>query len=261
MRASGKAKALAAAAAAAARAIEKPINKRSAPILQALRVTTTDAGLVFTGSNRDQQIAATAAAEVGEVGEVVVPAERLADLAAGLAPDATVTLTSDGTTLAITTGRSHWRLPTLPVADFPARLGLRDGADWIFPMACADRQRNALQRCDVHVRAGGQSGDLTDAAAWPCAGQSRGRRMRVRQRSCLGAFFDGGSRTRIVSRSRRAICSLATTIVGGPCGGFVVFIIVLHRGIVGSTATSWHETPSCSDHDIVSLDGFQHVSR
>ena len=128
MRFSAQAGALAAAIKAAGRAVEK---KPTAPILACVKIAAGTDGVAVTGTDLNLSVTAAAEADVAESGAVVLPAERLKILLSELPDDAEVTVAADGGTALAQCGRSRYKLPTLPVADFPNALTLDDGAiEW-----------------------------------------------------------------------------------------------------------------------------------
>jgi DNA polymerase-3 subunit beta len=75
-----------------------------------LRMTATDFNLELTAETE---------AQIDQPGVAVVPASRIAKLIGELPRNAEVTLSLDDERLLIVAGRGRWRLPTLPLSDFP----------------------------------------------------------------------------------------------------------------------------------------------
>lgn len=89
------------------------------PVLACLVLTATESGLTLSSFDYEVSSRVEVGADLDEAGVVLVPGRLLADIARSL-PAAPVTVQSDGTRLAITCGRSSFRLPTLPVEDYPS---------------------------------------------------------------------------------------------------------------------------------------------
>ena len=133
--------------AAAVRAACLATTERSPiAVLAFARLTAGTSGLAITGHNLDQCITTIVPAEFEDPGETAARATALVGLAEGLSPNATVTLEVDGPVLAVRSGRSRYRLPTIPVAELPparrsaralARLRLR-------PLRCEGSSRAPL---------------------------------------------------------------------------------------------------------------------
>lgn len=89
------------------------------PVLACLVLTAEDDGLTVSSFDYEVSSRIDIDADIDQPGKVLVPGRLLADIARSL-PAAPVTIQVDGTRLAITCGRSSFRLPTLPVEDYPA---------------------------------------------------------------------------------------------------------------------------------------------
>ncbi len=88
------------------------------PVLACLVLTATESGLTLSSFDYEVSSRVEVDADLDEPGVVLVPGRLLADIARSL-PGAPVTVQTDGTRLAIACGRSSFRLPTLPVEDYP----------------------------------------------------------------------------------------------------------------------------------------------
>ena len=120
MKLTAQASTLAAAAKAAAGAIDERTAKRS-PILAALLIDAVDYSLRFVGTDLDMAIAAKCSGDgiVEEPGCCAVAGEALSKLLAGIAPTTEVAVETIDSGLQIKAGRARYKLPALPVEDFP----------------------------------------------------------------------------------------------------------------------------------------------
>lgn len=87
------------------------------PILSSFLLTATDGKLTVTGTDLDIEAVDSAPADVEQSGNLCVDAKLLSDIAKKTGGD--VTLSEDGGQLLVTSGRSRFKLSTLPAADFP----------------------------------------------------------------------------------------------------------------------------------------------
>ena len=89
------------------------------PALGAVRLAA-GAGILTLGlCNGTTSIAMNITAEITTPGGAAVPAVKLADLVASFPPDAVIEIITDETVAAVTSGRSRFRLSTLPVDTLP----------------------------------------------------------------------------------------------------------------------------------------------
>lgn len=107
-----------------ARLLQQParlVNSKSTiPILDTVRLVAADGKLTATATDLDIEITASAPCDVEQDGEisVCVDAKLLAGIAGKLS-DGDVTITVDGATAIVKSGRSRFKLQALPVDDFP----------------------------------------------------------------------------------------------------------------------------------------------
>jgi DNA polymerase-3 subunit beta len=96
--------------------------KAVVPVLSGLLLDATGEDgteLVVTGYDFDARASVTLPATVTTPGRVVVSARLLAAIAKTVARDVDVHLCDDTGPLVVTCARSEWKLPTLPVEDYP----------------------------------------------------------------------------------------------------------------------------------------------
>jgi DNA polymerase-3 subunit beta len=155
-------------------------SKNIIPILSnlLLSVSTADGGTVTVkGTDLDIEITTTGAATVATAGAVTVDAKRLEDIVRKLPAAATIAVELlDGAQLTVKSGRSRFRLPTLPVADYPdiaaemagATTFDADIAALFKPVAFAistEETRHYLNGIYLHVIANSDDGERLRAVA------------------------------------------------------------------------------------------------
>jgi DNA polymerase-3 subunit beta len=110
-------KKLLAALSAAARAVEK---RSTVPILTHVLIEAQPSGaLIVTGTDLDITASTRVDANVDDAGSFCVPAATFSDMARKFESGADVSLALDGDVLTVRSGRSRFKLPTLPASDFP----------------------------------------------------------------------------------------------------------------------------------------------
>jgi len=94
--------------------------RASIPVLgNVCLLVAADGTLEGKATDLYQGVRARVACDVAEPGSCIANAKALKDLVSRL-PDGAVTLSLDGSALAVEAGRSRYRLPTMPADDFPA---------------------------------------------------------------------------------------------------------------------------------------------
>ncbi|HWF96655.1 MAG TPA: DNA polymerase III subunit beta [Xanthobacteraceae bacterium] len=124
MKFQAKAADLAAACGAASRVID---TKCQIPLLGNVLVTASEGAVAITGHDLDQSLTVTCPAEVAQSDSITVPGERLTRLLAGI--DGDVKVETADNAFVIRSGRSRYKLATLPAADFPAPLTVVGAAE------------------------------------------------------------------------------------------------------------------------------------
>lgn len=79
----------------------------------------TDGSVRVTGTDLDIKITATGVAKVGEAGTVTVDAKTFEDIVRKLPANADIAVSTEPNNLIVKSGRSRFKLPTLPPEDFP----------------------------------------------------------------------------------------------------------------------------------------------
>ncbi len=101
--------------------VQRIIEKRNTiPILAHVLIEAGPDGLTFRGTDLDIEATETIPATVAQSGAITVPAHLLYDITRKLPDGADVALTVEDGTLIVRSGRSRFRLQTLPASDFPS---------------------------------------------------------------------------------------------------------------------------------------------
>jgi len=90
-------------------------HARKIAALEAVHVKPADGAVIIGANVLDHALELTLPAVVEAPGEVAVSSSRLAALAAGFPQGATIGIASDGNVARVTSGRSRFRLPTIPL--------------------------------------------------------------------------------------------------------------------------------------------------
>lgn len=93
-------------------------SRNNIPILSNVLLIVADGRLTARATDLDIEASASVAALDCQDGSITVNAKLLADIAKKASADITMEL--DGNVLAVRSGRSRYKLPTLPASDFPS---------------------------------------------------------------------------------------------------------------------------------------------
>ena len=102
--------------------VQSVVERRNTiPILSNILMRAEDGLLSLSATDMDLEISESVAAQVDQPGETTVPAHMLHDIIRKLQDGSNVSLALDpeGHTMTVQSGRSHFTLSCLPVADFP----------------------------------------------------------------------------------------------------------------------------------------------
>lgn len=95
-------------------------RRQTMPILANLLLSVGAKGLTVTSSDLEVELAASVQqVDLGEEGEITVPARKLVDICRALPEGSKLIVQLDKTKLLVRAGRSRFTLATLPAADFP----------------------------------------------------------------------------------------------------------------------------------------------
>ena len=95
-------------------------RRNTIPILSNVLIETNSAKVSFTATDMDMDIATEVGCSVMTTGTTTISAHLLYDIARKLPDGAEVEIVVNDGHAMISAGRSSFRLPTLPVEDFPA---------------------------------------------------------------------------------------------------------------------------------------------
>jgi DNA polymerase III subunit beta len=102
------------------RVIRTVERKNTIPILANVLLSASDGNLSVKATDLDVLIEAKSPATVESEGRTTVPGHLLRDIASKIKSDASVTLELEDTVVHLRSGRSRFKLQTLPADDFPA---------------------------------------------------------------------------------------------------------------------------------------------
>lgn len=95
-------------------------KRQTLPILSNVLVIAEDGKLTLVGTDLEVELKATAAAEIGEAGEITVPARKFGDICRTLPESAVLEFLMEGDKATIRSGRSRFSLSTLSATEFPS---------------------------------------------------------------------------------------------------------------------------------------------
>jgi DNA polymerase-3 subunit beta len=101
-------------------------RRQSLPILANVLVKQDGNRLTLVGTDMEVEVITHVTTEQSATGEITLPARKLLDICRALPADAVVDITLDKDKAVIKSGRSRFRLLTLPATDFPSL----DAANW-----------------------------------------------------------------------------------------------------------------------------------
>lgn len=94
-------------------------SKSPIPILHHVKLDARDKTLSLAGTDLDTHCVATCSAEISSPGATTVSGDRLQRLVDGMPQGAQILIELRGDNLHVEAGKSRYKLPTLPEADFP----------------------------------------------------------------------------------------------------------------------------------------------
>ena len=96
-------------------------RRQTLPILSNLLLVADQGLLTITGTDQEVELTATSSdVEIGESGELTVPARKLMDICKSLNGGATLKLEEESSRLSVFSGEFRSHLATLPAVDFPS---------------------------------------------------------------------------------------------------------------------------------------------
>jgi DNA polymerase-3 subunit beta len=116
-------------------------RRHTLPILANVLLEQKDARLFVTATDLEMQISAHVDLPAKDAQAVTVAARKLQDLLRALPDDAMLNVDATGNRMTVRAGRSHFRLQTLPAADYP-RIGV--GQDQVQALTLPQRELRGL---------------------------------------------------------------------------------------------------------------------
>src|SRR4030065_2667026 len=95
-------------------------RRQTLPILSNIMLRYNGKELALTGTDLEVEISAQISCKGGDSGEMTVPARKLHDICRALPNDALIDITLDKEKAVIKSGKSRFRLLTMPATEFPA---------------------------------------------------------------------------------------------------------------------------------------------
>ncbi len=95
-------------------------RRQTLPILSNTLLKAVKGELTFVGTDLEVEMVVRAVTVSEETGEVTLPARKILDICRTLPDGAEITLETDGEQAKLQSGRSRFRLATLPAGDFPS---------------------------------------------------------------------------------------------------------------------------------------------
>lgn len=116
------------------RAVSIVDHKANIPILRHVRLTASDGDLTVRACDTNRQLAVTVEASVDAPGDLCLPAAALKGVVDGWWGGSAVTLRAEANgRVAVTSGRSRYKLASLDVSDFPYLKGIDAGVSFTLP--------------------------------------------------------------------------------------------------------------------------------
>ncbi|MBI4079177.1 MAG: DNA polymerase III subunit beta [Candidatus Levybacteria bacterium] len=114
--------------------LNKAISPRSQlPVLLNIALITNNGKLQLKTTDLEIGVQVEIPANVEEEGEVTVPAKTFSELVASFNSDEKIIMTTDNTTLHVSTGKTKSILPTIPIDDFPNLFEEKGEEQAVFP--------------------------------------------------------------------------------------------------------------------------------
>ena len=115
-------------------------RRQTLPILSNILLRYNGKDLVLTGTDLEVEISAHLSLSSGKSGEITLPARKLYDICRALPADATIDISLDKEKVLIKSGKSRFRLLTMPAAEFPSI----ETAQWEHTISLPQKQLRRL---------------------------------------------------------------------------------------------------------------------
>ncbi|MFK8052369.1 MAG: DNA polymerase III subunit beta [Woeseiaceae bacterium] len=117
-------------------------RRQTMPILANVLLVAKDNKLAITATDIEVELQSITELDVDLAGEVTVPGRKLFDICKALPDKADITLKLEGERLLISSGRSKFRLATLPAAEFPVLDDIEASKAFSLPTSVVQRLLN-----------------------------------------------------------------------------------------------------------------------
>ncbi len=94
-------------------------RKQTMPALANVLIKAAGGNVTLTATDMEIELVASSVMPIDQEGSITLPARKLLDICKNLPNDATISLLIDGDKATLSSGRSRFKLSTLPAADFP----------------------------------------------------------------------------------------------------------------------------------------------
>jgi DNA polymerase-3 subunit beta len=95
-------------------------RRQTLPVLANFLIVAREGQLSVTGTDMEVELISSVAADIGQEGEITVPARKLVDIVRALPDGSNITFSVQDEKATMSAGRSRFTLSTLPAAEFPA---------------------------------------------------------------------------------------------------------------------------------------------
>jgi len=102
-------------------------RRQTLPILSNLLLRVSGKSLVMTGTDMEIEVTAEVPCQ-GDAGQITIPARKFYEICRALPNDAVISISGEKEKAVVKSGKSRFRLLTLPDTDFPAI----EAAEWVF---------------------------------------------------------------------------------------------------------------------------------
>jgi DNA polymerase-3 subunit beta len=110
-------------------------RKQTMPVLSNVLIKANAGDVTITATDLEIELVANSVMPVDQDGDITLPARKLLDICKNLPDGADIALLVDGDKATISSGRSRFKLSTLPAADFPALEDIQVNSSFTIPQA------------------------------------------------------------------------------------------------------------------------------
>ncbi len=95
-------------------------RRQTLPVLANVLMVADEEGISLTATDLEVELQANVSVDVGETGQITLPARKLMDIVRNLPEESTITLHLNQDRAVLKSGQSQFTLATLPAGDFPS---------------------------------------------------------------------------------------------------------------------------------------------